>query len=317
MNNSSSIFLILPSKGYFKRIWFYTKEMYPIQRRLFLAFIFVMSISYIAKSIQMDNGSIFDIYVILGTLAVFLILFILRLMDELKDVEIDKKLFAHRPIPSGRVSEKDIRSTLYLLIMIFLLLNCWDFTVFIAGFCLLCYTLLMYKYFFIPHILRDNLILNLSTHNPVVALIIIYVILCSLISSNMEINASKLISYTFLILMYWGIFFSWEISRKIRAKIDENEYVTYSQIFGIKGAVLITISSQAVTFLFATVLCMKYDFSLVYFIIISSAFLITLTMNLRFLLIPIPEYSNLSQYTENFALLTMSAPIIDYVLQIL
>lgn len=307
----------LPTMDFFKRIWIYTKEMYPIHKRLTLAALLFISIRIIVMSIQKSSVKVFDIHVIYGVISIFLILFILRLMDELKDVEIDKKLFAHRPIPSGRVSKKDINVTLYLSITLFLCINLWDIVSFIAGFCLLCYTLLMYKYFFIPHILRDNLLLNLSTHNPVVAFIIIYIITISLISCDLEFVTYNLSSFAMLVFMYWGIFFSWEISRKIRSKKDENDYVTYSQIFGINGSVLITIVSQTVTFIIGITLYVLYDYSKAFIIILSVAYMIVLSMNVRFLRQPISAYSNLSKYTENFATLTMLAPIIDYIINIL
>ena len=101
---------------------------------------------------------------------------ILRLMDELKDRETDRELFSDRPVPSGRVLESDIRASLVTVIVLFIGANLWAGAALWTAVCVLGYALLMFRYFFVPRILRKYLLLNLATHNPVIPILLLYVV---------------------------------------------------------------------------------------------------------------------------------------------
>lgn len=90
----------------FQRMYIYINEMFPPVKHF--ASSALMYISFISM-LGIVTGYSIDIlsrYTIAGIFNIFLIAFILRLMDELKDDEIDKELFPHRPLPSGRVKKK-------------------------------------------------------------------------------------------------------------------------------------------------------------------------------------------------------------------
>ena len=47
----------------------------------------------------------------------------LRIADDFKDYELDKRLFAYRPLPSGKVTKKDLAIICTIVQIIALVLN--------------------------------------------------------------------------------------------------------------------------------------------------------------------------------------------------
>jgi dimethylallyltranstransferase len=61
--------------------------------------------------------------ILIGGFTVFSFLMWLRIADDFKDYELDCRLFATRPLPSGRVHKKDLRIFAAVLIGVTLLIN--------------------------------------------------------------------------------------------------------------------------------------------------------------------------------------------------
>ena len=217
-----------------KRLNIYFKEMYPIIPRLVLGFIVAMEIYFIVLLNQGIVDFSFGIQEIICGFTVFSFLCWLRIADDFKDYELDCRLFAHRPLPSGRVTKKDLRVFATILIAFTLLINLIFMPNFL--FCLILYTYgsLMAVWFFQKHKIQKSLPMALVTHNPVQMIMNIYIISFVIIKYNLEIftlhNAMAVFTLYFPALI-------WEVSRKIRAPKDETEYVTYSKLFGYKKAV--------------------------------------------------------------------------------
>ena len=91
-----------------KRLNIYFKEMYPLIPRLLLGGIVFFEIYFI---ILLNNGvTSFQISAaeFIGGFTVFSFLCWLRIADDFKDYELDCRLFKERPLPSGRVTKKDL-----------------------------------------------------------------------------------------------------------------------------------------------------------------------------------------------------------------
>ena len=73
----------------------------------------------------------------------------------------------------------------------------------------------------------------LVTHNPVQAIMNIYVISFAIIKYDLPIFS--LTNFMAVFTLYFPALI-WEVTRKIRAPQDETEYVTYSKLFGYKKA---------------------------------------------------------------------------------
>lgn len=217
----------------FKRLNIYFKEMYPIIPRLILGLIVFLEIHFI---ILLNNGvTEFQIGIqeAVGAFTVFAFLMWLRIADDLKDYETDKKLFKDRPLPSGRVQKKDIIIICIIVEIIAIILNVIFMNNLLFFAILYGYGYLMSKWFFQKSKIQPSLPLALVTHNPVQMFINLYIISFTCIKYSLS-----LISLTTVMALFTLYFpaLIWEISRKIKAPKDENEYTTYSKLFGYKKA---------------------------------------------------------------------------------
>lgn len=233
-----------------KRLHIYFKEMYPIIPRLLLGYLVFAEIYFIVllnhgATVQIHDGLniLFDFekykVIPLGVdelvcgFTVFSFLCWLRIADDFKDYELDCRLFKERPLPSGRVTKKDLKIFVSILIAVTLLLNLLFMPNFI--FCVILYTYgsLMAVWFFQKHKIQNSLPKALVTHNPVQMIMNIYIISFVIIKCKPFIPVIDLYNVMAVFTLYFPAFI-WEISRKLRAPEDETEYVTYSKLFGVK-----------------------------------------------------------------------------------
>ena len=149
--------------------------------------------------------------------------------DDFKDFETDKKLFPERPLPSGRTEKKDIMiaCTLFQAAAIGLNLVYMNNTIFL--FILYAYGYLMSKWFFRRKKIQPNLMLAVITHNPVQMIVNLYIISFTCIKYGL--TPFSLTTIMALFTLYFPALI-WEIARKIKAPKDENDYTTYSKLFG-------------------------------------------------------------------------------------
>lgn len=210
--------------------------MYPIPSRLALGFIVAMEIYFIVLLNQGVTDFNVGIQEIVLGFTVFSFLCWLRIADDFKDYELDCRLFAHRPLPSGRVHKKDLKIFAGYLIAVTITLNFIFMSHIHFIFCIILYTYgsLMAVWFFQKHKIQKSLPLALVTHNPVQMIMNIYIISFVIIKYNLEIFTLHNILAVFT--LYFPALI-WEVSRKIRAPKDETEYVTYSKLFGYKKSV--------------------------------------------------------------------------------
>ena len=216
-----------------KRLNIYFKEMYPIIPRLLLGFMVFLEIYFIV----LLNSGVTDfrlgIQEVVCGFTVFSFLCWLRIADDFKDQEQDKLLFPHRPLPSGRVTKKDLTIFVSILIAVTLVLNLMFMNNFL--FCVILYTYgsLMAIWFFQKHKIQKSLPLALVTHNPVQMIMNIYIISFTVIKYG--VKPFTLTNVLAAFTLYFPALI-WEITRKIRAPQDETEYVTYSKLFGYQKA---------------------------------------------------------------------------------
>jgi 4-hydroxybenzoate polyprenyltransferase len=250
--------------GFSGRMKVYLGEMYPVPQRLAIWAIYCLTFVTFLARLHGLSPLLLSPYTASSIVAIFFFGLILRLMDELKDREVDRELFRDRPLPSGRVCERDIKISLAVAMGCFLLVNAWMGKAFVMALVLLGYSLLMFKFFFIPGILKRYFLLNLATHNPVTALMLLHVVFIFSVEQGLPLGQVKWPATILLIVMYWSMLFAREIARKIRSREEENAYVTYSQILGRKGAVLVAAGAQTGTFLVVLYLTRRLSLSPVF-----------------------------------------------------
>jgi len=304
--------LYLPKKGFLKRMKIYLAEMYPVPTRLLTAALLNISFFSFLERIHDMQTMIFSPSTFIGIWSIFALLLILRLMDELKDGEIDRELFQQRPVPSGKALESDIWFSLAVVIVLYLAANLWVGGVLWMPLVVLGYSLLMFRYFFIPRVLRKYLLLNLATHNPIIPIMLSYLVILFSVERQLPWRNMRWSSIALLIAMYWSMSFAWEIARKIRSQEEENAYVTYSQILGRVGAVLAAGTAQTIAFSIGLYFYWTLSFSKVFLAILSVGYGMTMWGHVRFILRPNPVTSKLKPFAERYILSVFIARIVQY-----
>jgi len=216
-----------------KRLNIYFKERYPIIPRFALGLIVFLEIYFI---VLLNNEVLrfqIGIQEIVGSFTVFAFLFWLRVADDLKDYETDKKLFKERPLPSGRVKIKDVVIVCTIIQAMAIILNLIFMNNIVFLVILYVYGYLMSKWFFQKSKIQPNLMLAVITHNPVQMIVNLYII--SFTCIKYSLNPFSLTTIMALFTLYFPALI-WEIARKIKAPKDENDYTTYSKLFGYKKA---------------------------------------------------------------------------------
>lgn len=214
-----------------KRLRIYFRERYPLLARLLLGGIVFLEIHFIILLNYGITDFRLGIQELIGTYTVFAFLLWLRIADDLKDFETDKRLFPDRPLPSGRVYKRDIVIICAIVEFVAVILNLLFMNNFLY-FCILYgYGYLMSKWFFRKKKIQPSLPLALITHNPVQMFVNVYIISFTVIKYDLPPVS------LFTVMALWTLYFPaliWEVSRKIKAPKDENEYTTYSKLFGYK-----------------------------------------------------------------------------------
>ena len=160
--------------GFLERMHVYIAEMFPLWRHLGMAAATYLATAAFARAVHGVDTSVWSAYLLLGVWSYLAVPLMLRLMDELKDKDIDEALFAERPLPSGRVKESDIRTSLVGVITIYLGANAVHVLTLGAASVIIVYALLMFRRFFAERAHRASLPLTLATHNPIVPLSLCY-----------------------------------------------------------------------------------------------------------------------------------------------
>jgi len=300
---------LTPSR-YIDRIGTYLAEMFPVPQRLISSFAVYFGFRTLIIGVFPLKIPVFSLASIIGGLDVFLLLLMLRLMDELKDRDIDKRLFSHRPLPSGRVKESDIRCTLLGVIIAYLGINLWARETFWMAALVLAYALLMFRYFFIPRILRSYLLLNLATHNPILPLMFFLLALQVFAEGRQTVREADWFRLLLLVLMYWSMTFAWEIARKIKSREEETEYVTYSRIFGPVGAVATALGAQTLTLVIGLHICAVCSLSIFFAGFLIAGYILVLAASVWFLLRPSARTSRLKPWAECYILLVASGSLL-------
>ncbi len=216
-----------------KRLYVYYHERYPFLARLLLGLIVFCEIYFIVLLNQGVTKFNLGYQEIIGGYTVFAFLLWLRVADDLKDHEVDKKLFPDRPLASGRTKKSDVIISCAIVEAIAIILNAIFMPNFIFFIILYIYGYLMSKWFFQKAKIQPSLPLALVTHNPVQMFVNLYIISFTVIKYNL--NFVNLTTIMTLFTLYFPALI-WEVSRKIKAPKDENDYTTYSKLFGYKKA---------------------------------------------------------------------------------
>ena len=168
----------------------------------------------------------------------------LRLFDEMKDLETDLKINPSRPLARGAVQEDQVRTWILLLLLLEFALSWWlGPLVFVIHSFAILFSLLMFEEFFVGSLLRPHLTTYAVSHT-FVSVLLAATSGAAASGGDLERLASR--EGILFLLANWMFFNLFEFARKTYAPSEERESVmTYSSLFGVKGALLLSLSQVA------------------------------------------------------------------------
>lgn len=290
------------------RLQIYFREMYPLVPRFLLAAVLFLSPWFAFRIL--GGASVLELtwVGVGGVLTFFLFLMALRISDEFKDYELDCRLFPERPLPSGRVTHQDLRIALASVVFLLVLINSVLVPFTPAFFLLMFYGFLMFNFFFIKAKIQKSLVLALLTHNPVVLLLQFYAAALAGLETSFDPISLSFVHVAFVFFLP-GL--NWELARKIRAPQDENEYETYSQVFGHRWAALNPVWLYLLHFSLMVVLGGVLHLSVVYLSLLGLAAFYASGLSVRFVLNPTSKTAQLRPAAEVYAFLANAGFLID------
>ncbi len=275
-----------------KRLAIYFEEMFPLSK--YLPYIFItFSAIYGVTQISCYNKIVVDVSFIYGFITVFCATLLMRNYDELKDKEVDAKLFPSRALPRGAVKYDDIW---FLVIMNFLLILIAFFLAPkapVALFAMLIYSLLTYKWFFFPEIISKNLLLAFITHQPFVLFVYVYIV-CQSAPVN-ECSGFSIKTIPSIVALFLTVS-TWEISRKIR--VNETEYITYSKLFGATRTALVAMCALIFSIVLDGVAGYIFEFDWWFFVVFGILAAVYAFYFIRFFRNPVETNLQLKSIAE-------------------
>jgi 4-hydroxybenzoate polyprenyltransferase len=182
----------------------------------------------------------------------FLFFLQLRLADEFKDFEEDRRYRPYRPVPRGLIKLRELAFVWAGCIGLQILLALWlssRLFPLLAG--VWAYLLLMSKELFVRNWLKRHQVVYMISHMMIMPLIFLYASACDWITAEYT-RPSRGLIWMMVVNFFVGMVI--EIGRKIRAPGDEEQGVeTYSLLWGRRNAVLawLAVMTASVGFAYA------------------------------------------------------------------
>lgn len=172
-----------------------------------------------------------------SSLALFLFLLKLRLLDEFKDYAHDKKFHPERPVSRGLIKLNELKPWIIicLLLEILIAIIFTKTSIFLYGIVLI-YSLLMYKEFFCAEKLRKNFTLYILLHEIIIIPLSMYLLAINKIPVNAILDEHFILIIGFVAIQLFLL----EVARKIRSKDQETAgNDTYTSQYGTKKAAIL------------------------------------------------------------------------------
>ncbi len=231
-----------------KRFLIYQKERFPFLAHGALISSFTFSAISYSRLCRGEEGFIPLKEFGIGIFITISLFFLVRIFDEFKDKEDDAKYRQYLPVPRGLISFRELNIMgAIALVLQFLALLVFQWSMIGLYIIVLCYLLLMRVEFFIPEWLKRHQAAYVISHMMIIPLIDLY---ASGLDWKLEQESMHLgLLWFFCLSFFNGIVL--EIGRKIRAPEGEEEgVVSYTSLYGTKGAVVIWLVMLTITLAF-------------------------------------------------------------------
>lgn len=260
--------------NFFQKWNYYFKIRFPVL--LHGIVIFAFSFSAISYTLLCNGEKNFiPINKFLAGFAIAFTLFLLlRILDEFKDADDDKKFRPHLPVPSGIISLKELTLLGVMIVLFQLIVHTIFFPKMLVLYVIvMAYLFLMTKEFFIANWLRKNPFWYVTSHMMIIPLVDVYT--SGLYWFESGTKAPMALVYFFAVSYFNGIVL--EIGRKIKSPQDEALGVdTYTAMLGTGKAILLWIAILTITFVLSVVAARFASFNLFSILILGIMYLITI-----------------------------------------
>ena len=289
-----------------RRIATYIAEMFPPQTMVAFAAFHFLAVWFALHALGGISPARITWTAVRGIATVALFLLLMRLYDELKDVDTDIRLgragdplYRDRSLVTGAVRIEDVKLLRWLVTALLVVLNlqlgfAWASVAFWIVFAV---TWLSFHWFFWPA-MSEHLLVALATHNPISLLLSAYIVALFVDTFGVDsINASVFP----LLVGLWLPIAAWETSRKIRAPEDETSYRTYSGVLGWKVAPFLPALCVLVSAGFLLVVSRFAGLSLVFSAAIVAVASVVVYRCLLFRVTPTGAHANLKPWAMLYA----------------
>ncbi|MEM6628036.1 MAG: hypothetical protein AAF694_00110 [Bacteroidota bacterium] len=262
-----------------KALYVYQKERFPIVLNTLLIGVFTGSAMLFSQNLREVAEPISWGVFLPGLAVTFTTFFLLRILDEFKDYEIDKTYRPHLPVHRGVISLSTLRVlgiSLWFLQLFFLfryLPSLWPMYLLIIG-----YMALMSVEFFVPKWLESKPLLYVFSHMIIVPLVDLFA--SSLDWSQSQVQAPKGLYILLVVSFLNGCVL--EFGRKIKAPENE-EFNSYSRRYGIPKSIRIWLISMGFTLGAAWIACSWAGYPLLAHLLLSLIVILALFIGIQFL----------------------------------
>ena len=216
------------------RWWVYLRERFPVWRHGFL----IAAVCFGVLTFSMPAEDVRRLSLAGRWAAAFATVFLfflqLRIADEFKDYDEDRRCRPHRPVPRGLVQLKELKAIAAGAAALQLGLALWVSPRLLLPLAAVwAYMLLMAREFFAPDWLKRHAVIYLFSHTLVLPLIYVYVSACGWFAKGQPAPGG--LGFLLALGFFSGLVV--EIGRKVWAPADEIPGVqTYSRLWGYKAA---------------------------------------------------------------------------------
>jgi hypothetical protein len=267
--------------GLAARLWSYQKERFPLVAYTPMVVAFTASAAYYSRFARGEAGFIPVDRFLVGALTALVFFAWLRILDEHKDAEIDRRYRPELPVPRGLVTRSELRWAGGTLLAIALALNLLVAPQLFGAIALVAfYAALMTKEFFVGEWLRARPVAYLLSHMAILPLIDFY-------TTGLDWLAAGVVPPPALVLFLALTYFNGvvvEVGRKIRAPEAERDGVeTYTKAWGLGVAPAAWLAVLALTALIAAAALVAVGASRLELGILGALALVAAVPALRFL----------------------------------
>ncbi|MEP3476064.1 MAG: UbiA family prenyltransferase [Hyphomicrobiales bacterium] len=272
------------AEGLLKRLWIFQSDRFPLLKTSLLLAIFTSA--SISVSAQLAGRELPHFSIFLSIWFVTLIIFFqMRVCDEWKDLEDDRKYRPERPVPSGLISLQNLFSIAFagVVIALGLTMNLNQWLVIPLVIVWLWLGFMTFE-FFAPDWLKKHQLIYLISHMMIMPLIDLFITASEWLTYGVEPPAYL---WLFLILSFVNGCVL-EIGRKIWAPESEKIGVdSYSALWGFRKAIVIWVGCCFVSWVFLLLVGFSTNHPvattlpglIIFFFVVFSAYKFTQTPN--------------------------------------